>query len=137
MHQKFELDLTEAQTIVATVLEKAGETPERPIAVAVTDRDGGLVAFSRMDNCAPLPRRLAVAKAYTAGVMGNNTGKIAERMKTNNMKSADLGDPNLVFVQGGVVIKADDGTILGGIGVSGLAAQEDEDLANLGLAALK
>ena len=90
-----------------------------------------------MDNCAPLPRRLAVAKAYTASVMGNDTGNIAERMKTNNMKSADLGDPNLVFVQGGVVIKADDGTILGGIGVSGLAAQEDEDLANLGLVVLK
>ena len=118
------------------MLTKAGEAPERPIAVAVTDRDGNLVAFSRMDNCAPLPRRIAVGKAYTAGVMGNDTGKIAERMKTNNMKGSDLGDPNLVFVQGGVVIKANDGSILGGIGVSGLAAQEDEDLANIGLAAL-
>lgn len=136
MHQKVELDLAEAQKIVNAVLAKAGESPERPIAVAVTDREGSLIAFSRMDNCAPLPRRIAIGKAYTAGVMGNDTGKIAERMKNNNMKSSDLGDPGLVFVQGGVVIKGEDGSILGGVGVSGLAAQEDEDLAILGLAAL-
>jgi uncharacterized protein GlcG (DUF336 family) len=134
MHQKFELDLTEAQNIVNAVLAKAQEAPEKPIAVAVADRDGNLVAFARMDNCSPLPRNIAVAKAYTAGVMGNDTGQIAERMRKNNIKGSDLGDPRLVFVQGGVVIKSDDGIILGGIGVSGLAAQEDEELAIIGLA---
>ena len=137
MHQKFELDLVEAQNIVNAVLAKAQESPERPIAVAVADRDGNLIAFARMDNCAPLPRNIAVAKAYTAGVMGNDTGQIAERMQKNNIKGSDLGDSRLVFVQGGVVIKTDDGIILGGIGVSGLAAQEDEELAIIGLATLK
>jgi uncharacterized protein GlcG (DUF336 family) len=48
-----------------------------------------------------------------------------------------MGDPNLAAVQGGlVVLQAETGTIMGGIGVSGLTAQEDEDIARLGLRAL-
>ena len=48
-----------------------------------------------------------------------------------------MGDPMLAAVQGGVVIlHPGSGSIMGGIGVSGLAAQEDEDLAKIGLKAL-
>ena len=43
----------------------------------------------------------------------------------------------LAAVQGGVVVlHPETGAIMGGIGVSGLSAQEDEDLAKLGLKAL-
>jgi uncharacterized protein GlcG (DUF336 family) len=48
-----------------------------------------------------------------------------------------MQDPNLVAVQGGVaVLRPSDGAILGGIGVSGLSAQEDEDIARIGVNAL-
>jgi len=48
-----------------------------------------------------------------------------------------MGDPNLAAVQGGLVIlHPETGAIMGGIGVSGLTAQEDEDIARLGLRAL-
>ena len=50
---------------------------------------------------------------------------------------AEMGDANLAAVQGGlVVLHSGTGTVMGGIGVSGLTAQEDEDIARLGLRAL-
>jgi len=50
--------------------------------------------------------------------------------------AVEFGDPNLLAVQGGVTIIAADGTPLGGIGVSGLAAEEDEAIARAGLSAV-
>ena len=47
---------------------------------------------------------------------------------------AEYGDPELTAGQGGVVIvRSSDGTIMGGIGVSGLLAPEDEDIARIDL----
>jgi uncharacterized protein GlcG (DUF336 family) len=48
-----------------------------------------------------------------------------------------MGNPNLVSAQGAVVITDPaSSAVLGAIGVSGLSAQEDEDLARLGVGAL-
>jgi uncharacterized protein GlcG (DUF336 family) len=45
-----------------------------------------------------------------------------------------MGNPNLVSAQGAVVVlHLSTGAVLAAIGVSGLSAQEDEDLARLGL----
>ena len=49
----------------------------------------------------------------------------------------EFGDPNLLALQGGVVIlNPADQSVLGGIGVSGLAAEEDEAIARIGLKAI-
>ena len=59
---------------------------------------------------------------------------MAERLKTSGRNIGDMGDSNLVAVQGGVMIfNSATGVFLGGIGVSGLAAEEDEELAKLGV----
>ena len=50
--------------------------------------------------------------------------------------AAEFGDPNLLALQGGVVIPGPEGTALGGIGVSGLTAEEDEQIAKVGLQAI-
>ena len=133
MYGKMELGLNEAQVSINTILTKAMENEERPIAISVADRNGKMIAYVRMDRCAPLPQKIAIAKAYTSAIMGDDTGAIAQRMKEANRKNSDLGDPGLMFLQGGVMIKHSDGTVLGGIGVSGLAADEDEELARIGL----
>ena len=57
--------------------------------------------------------------------------------KKNGQSVSDFGDHSLVAVQGAVVIvHPETKAILGGIGISGLSSQEDEDLARLGLEAL-
>ena len=136
MYTKNTLGLTEAKAAVDAVLAEAMKDLDRPIAVAAMDDDGRLVAFARMDGCRPLPQQLATKKAYTAAVMRSDTAAFAERMAQQGRSIADLGDPNLTAVQGGVPVQTTDGTFLGGIGVSGLRADEDEALSRIGIQAM-
>jgi glc operon protein GlcG len=137
MYEKPVLSLDQVQKAMAAMLEKATQEPDRPVAIAIVDDWGNLFSFARMDKCRVIPQRLAIRKAYTAALSGQDTLAYAERLKSQGRSVAEMGDPNLAAVQGGVVIQhPGTGFILGGIGVSGLSAQEDEDLARIGIQAL-
>jgi glc operon protein GlcG len=137
MFEKPVLSLDQVQKAMTTMLEKATQEPDRPVAIAIVDDGGNLLNYARMDRCRVIPQRLAIRKAYTAALSGQDTLAYAERLKSQGRSVAEMGDPNLAAVQGGVVIQhPGTGFILGGIGVSGLSAQEDEDLAQIGIQAL-
>src|SRR6516164_1203529 len=132
-YQKAVLSLDDARRAIERMLQEALKAPNRPVAIAICDDQGELVAFTRMDKCAPLPLTIARKKAYTAARTRSDTKAFADRLKGMGRSAVEFGDPNLIAVQGGVAILAADGNPLGGIGVSGLAAEEDEDIAKLGL----
>ena len=130
------LKLEQVQAAMAAMLRKAQETPEAPVAMAIVDATGNLEAYAKMDNLRLFSRRHALRKAYTAAVMGLNTGAHAERLHGQGRSISELGDPNLTHGQGGLVIMQD-GVILGGIGVGGYpSGQADEDLSRIGLDAM-
>ena len=130
------LKLEQVQAAMAAMLRKAQETPEAPVAMAIVDATGNLEAYAKMDNLRLFSRRHALRKAYTAAVMGLNTGAHAERLHGQGRSISELGDPNLTHGQGGLVIMQN-GIILGGIGVGGYpSGQADEDLSRIGLAAM-
>ncbi len=136
MYTKPMLSLDQVQRALAAMLERATRQPDQPIAIAIVDDVGNLISYARMDQCRPIPQRMAVRKAYTAALSGQDTLAYAERLKSQGRTVAEMGDPNLAAVQGGLVVRHASGAIIGGIGVSGLTAQEDEDIARLGLQAL-
>lgn len=118
------------------MMAKALETPDAPVAMAIVDSTGNLEAYAKMDNLRLFSRRHALRKAYTAAIMGTDTGANAERMHSQGRSISEMGDPNLTHGQGGLVV-IKDGVILGGIGVGGYpSGQSDEDLARVGLEAL-
>lgn len=118
------------------MMAKALETPDAPVAMAIVDSTGNLEAYAKMDNLRLFSRRHALRKAYTAAIMGGDSGANAERMHSQGRSISEMGDPNLTHGQGGLVI-IKDGVILGGIGVGGYpSGQADEDLARVGLEAL-
>ena len=130
------LKLSQVQAAMAAMLAKAQETPDAPVAMAIVDATGNLEAYAKMDNLRLFSRRHALRKAYTAAVMGLNTGDHAARLHGQGRSISELGDPNLTHGQGGLVIMQD-GVILGGIGVGGYpSGQSDEDLARVGLETL-
>ncbi len=135
-YQKAVLSLDDARRAMDRMLQEALKAANRPVAIAICDDQGELVAFARMDKCAPLPLTIARKKAYTAARTRSDTKAFADRLKGMGRSAIDLGDPNLIGVQGGVAIIAADGSGLGGIGVSGLAAEEDEAIAKIGLTAI-
>jgi uncharacterized protein GlcG (DUF336 family) len=136
-YQKAVLSLDDAKRAMDLMLQEAYKEPNRPVAIAIVDDQGELVSFARMDKCAPQPPMIARKKAYTAARTRSDTLAYAERLKSQGRSVTEFGDPNLIALQGGVaIIHPADQTALGGIGVSGLAAPEDEAIARIGLKAI-
>ncbi|HAK74904.1 MAG TPA: heme-binding protein [Sporomusaceae bacterium] len=114
-----------AEELARQALGKARTEFGRPICVAVCDGNGEMVYFSRMDG-APL-RSIAIAqqKAYTAVRMGVSTEAFLVRLQKEHIEIGYFCDGRFTALPGGHPIKNADGIVIGGIGVSGLAASED------------
>jgi uncharacterized protein GlcG (DUF336 family) len=138
MYETPQLGLAQVQAALAAMIVEGDKEPGFPLAIAVVDDHGSLVAYVRMDGCPMLPRTAAVKKAYTASGFGVDSGAFAEMLKGNGISVADLGDPNMNATPGGVAIRRpSDGVIMGAIGVSGLpTGAADEAVARIGLNAL-
>ena len=131
------LSLEQVRRSMNAMLEAALKEPDRPIAIAILDDNTNLLNYARMDGCRLNPQGVAIRKAYTAVMFGQNSSDFAQRLKNENRQVTDFGNPSLVAVKGGVVVISSNGDILGGIGVSGLTAEEDEEIALIVLNALE
>ena len=131
------LSLEQVRQSMNAMLGAALKEPDRPIAIAILDDNTNLLNYARMDGCRLNPQGVAIRKAYTAVMFGQNSSDFAQRLKNENRQVTDFGNPSLVAVKGGVVVISSNGDILGGIGVSGLTAEEDEEIALIGLNALE
>ena len=130
------LSFEQVRAAMSAMIDKAMQTPGEPVAMAIVDDTGNLVAYAKMDNLRIFSRRHALRKAYTSAIVGMDSGAHAERIHGQGRNMSDLGDPNLTHGQGGLVLMQD-GVILGGIGVGGYpSGQSDEDLSRVGLAAM-
>ena len=96
------------------------------LAMCVVDAGGNAIAMQRMDGAALGAMRLAEGKAYTAVLWGTRTGDFTESTQPGG---ADWGwnttDDRIVVYAGGIPLLAD-GQLVGGLGASGGAADEDE-----------
>ena len=135
MAEKPYIDFDQAQAAMKAIIAEATGPVVMPVAIAIVDDAGNMVAYAQMDNVRLYARRHAFRKAYTAAVMGMDTGPHGEQLKERGRTVSDYGDPNLTPGVGGVVVRSSDGIIMGGIGVGGYLAR-DEELAQIGLDAM-
>ena len=135
MAQKPYIDFDQSQAAMRAIIAEVTKPGGLPVAVAIVDDAGNMVAYAQMDNVRLYARRHAFRKAYTAAVMGMDTGPHGEQLKERGRTVSDYGDPNLTPGIGGVVVRGSDGVIMGGIGVGGWLAR-DEELAQIGLTAM-
>lgn len=126
------IDYSSAEQAVSLIVHKAREM-QKPIAIAVADSHGELIAFARMDGV-PLPSiTIAMNKAWTAARTGKPTQEIGEKVR-HPEKGHDIsyyGDPRFVGWGGGVPVRKN-GEVAGAVAVSGLSSIEDDALAKLG-----
>ena len=130
-----EITLEDAQQVIEAMVKYASETkPGRGMAFAVVDHGGALVSFARMAGASPLNARVSVNKAYTAIDWRSDTQEVVQRLFTGESKRdvAWFGDPRLAPIPGGVLLRGEDGTIVGAVGTSGRTREEDEELARVG-----
>jgi len=116
--------------------DKALQTPDDVVAIAIVDGTGNLLAYAQTGHLRLFSRRHAIRKAYTAAVMATDTGSNGQKLKEQGRSISEMGDLQLTGMQGGLVIKRD-GVILGSIGVGGYnGGHLDEALAKIGLEVL-
>jgi uncharacterized protein GlcG (DUF336 family) len=115
-----------AQKIVAEAMRKATADYRRPICVSVVDKYGFLVAFGRMDSTPLRSIEISRRKAYTAVRMLMPTDQFLKMLTERNFQAGYFGDDTLTALPGGNPLKDAAGNILGAVGVSGLAASEDQ-----------
>jgi uncharacterized protein GlcG (DUF336 family) len=106
------------------------------INVAVTDGAGVLMSFLRMPGAFLHSIDIAIDKAYTAASFGFPTDQWMAILEKDEALRIGLPlRPRLVVFGGGLPMR-EAGVLIGGIGVSGGSAVQDEACARAGLQAL-
>lgn len=126
-----------ARAVLEAAARKADEM-KLEISVAVVDEGGHLLAFGRMNNAKPSTAKVAITKAISAALRRAATGPLPNEQEASVLLS--LGMPlasggKLTCVRGGLPI-AWEGTVIGGVGISGGTEDQDEEVARAGIAAL-
>jgi homogentisate 1,2-dioxygenase len=106
-----------------------------PMSIAISDADGTLVRFQRMDNASLLSMGIAQDKAYSSAATRMPTDRLHEFIKNDPPLAAGfVHTPRMVVFGGGYPVVID-GTVVGAIGVSGGHYSHDMQVAQAGLAA--
>jgi glc operon protein GlcG len=133
MLTKHVLGVAEITQILAAARTEA-EKNQWAVTIAVADDGGHLLGLLRLDGCAPVGAYIAVEKARTAA-LGRRESKVYEDM-INGGRTAFLSAPLSGSLEGGVPVIVD-GQVIGTVGVSGVKADQDAQVAKAGAAALK
>ncbi len=133
-----ELTQAVAQSIVAAALAHAREKKLLPLAVSVLDARGALKAFVAEDGTSLKRGEIAIGKAHGALSLGLGSRALMKRaadQPTFIAAMSHIVGGSLVPVPGGVLIRAGDGKVIGGVGISGDTSDNDEAAALAGIAA--
>ena len=133
--QKKALTLDGAKKVIGASVAEAKKLNAPGGAIAVVDEGGNLIAVERLDGTFAAGANISIGKARTAALFKRPTKAFEDIINKGRTAMTSLTD--FTPLQGGVPIMVD-GQIIGAIGVSGAAsAQQDEDLALAGAAALR
>jgi len=117
------INLEQAKKAIA-----AGQAEARknnwPVAIAVVDNSGMLVAYERMDNTQTGSVQVAIDKAVSAAMFRRSTKAFQDVVAGGGAGLRILGLRGASPVEGGLTLMID-GKVVGGIGVSGVNADQD------------
>ena len=103
------------------------------VAVAVVDTHGGLVYFERMENTQTASLDIAIMKARVGSNYRRPSRVFADVIAKSGPAVMTL--PGVVASPGGLPIMVG-GKVIGGVGVSGVTGDQDEQCSKAGLAAM-
>jgi len=132
------ITLEQANNVIAAAFAKGRELGLKPLAVAVLDAGGHLIAFQRQDGASTLRLQLAVGKASGALGLGVSSRKIGDMaVERPHFVTALVGiaPQGAVPAAGGVIVIDNLGLPLGAVVVSGDLSDNDELCALAGITA--
>jgi uncharacterized protein GlcG (DUF336 family) len=127
------LSLAEARVLIDGAKRKCIEIGV-PMCVAVVDESGNLIAFERMDGAKTLSVGLSQDKAFTAAVSRRPTHEYNEMCKPGNLVfGIHTSSGGRFSTVGGGYPVTDGDAVVGGVGLSGGAAEQDMEVARAAL----
>lgn len=131
------LSLSIASTIIDEALAEARRHAFQPLAVAVLDAGGHLVAYKREDGAGIVRFDIAFGKAWGSLGMGFGSRELSQRAAKNPTfitTLTSISGGRMVPSPGGVLILDAEKNVLGAIGISGDVGDNDEIAALAGIA---
>ncbi len=123
------LTLDQAETMIAAARRRRRELDEVPLAYAVLDSGGHVVAVAREDGAGFIRAQIAMNKAWTCFAMGMPLRTLRDRTAGHELFFTAISGAaggRLMHALGGVVIRDGAGNAIGAMGISGAAGDVDE-----------
>ncbi len=128
------ISLELARTIVAAA-EREAIKNQWPMAIAIVDSTGYLVLFQRLDQTQLASMEIAIKKAESAVKYRRSTKVFEDMLASGGVGLRALSLPGAMAVEGGLLLVKND-EVIGAIGVSGMRAVDDGQVAQAGVDAL-
>ncbi len=131
------ITLDDARRIIAASEKKATELSQ-PKNIAVADAGGNLIAHVRMDGAWIGSIDISIKKAFTSRAFDISTKDLAKLAQSGQpfFGIQASNDGRVMTFAGGIPLKRD-GQIVGAIGVSGGSGEQDQAVAEAGVAVFK
>jgi uncharacterized protein GlcG (DUF336 family) len=134
-HYGAPITLDQAKKVMAAAETKALQNNWH-VAISIMDSGGNPVMLHRLDGTQLASVRIAEGKALTAVEFRRPTKAMEDSIASGGVGLKYISVPNVSFIDGGIPIVVD-GLIVGGVGVSGVHATEDAEIAQAGADALR
>jgi len=128
-----DMTLFAAQKLSQKIREKAAKMGVNPV-VAITNKGANPVLVECTNNSYIASYDIALNKAYTSVALKMSTKELSKLAKPEGSLYGIqfTNDGKIVIFGGGEYLTSKDGTIIGGLGVSGGSEEQDTELAKYG-----
>ncbi len=130
------IKLAQAERIIDAIIERGTALDTRPLAAIVVEPGCKVKAFKKEDGASMLRFEMAFGKAYAALALGRSSMLVHQRAVERPifMRYLIAASGEQLFPEGGgMVIRNDDGEVIGAVGVTGDTEDRDDELAAFGI----
>ncbi len=128
--------LEQANRVITAILKRGAEVGCRPLSVVVVEPGAVVKAFQKEDGSSMVRFEMAYGKAYASLALGRASRlvRIRNEEKPAFMRYLLSATDNKIFPEGGgMLIRAENGEVIGAVGVTGDTEDRDEELAIHGI----
>lgn len=132
------ITLEQAEKIINSIFKQGRALGLRPLSVVVVEPGAKVKLFKKEDGSSELRFEMAMGKAYASLAMGRSSSLVRVRAEQRPMFMDFLmraSDGQIFPEGGGMLIRGEDGALLGAVGVTGDTQEQDEELAAFGIRA--
>lgn len=131
-----QVSLAQAQSAIDAAIAES-QARGLKMVIAVVDNGANLLAFARMDGAWLASTDVAIKKARTSVLLQSPTGALGALVQPGApLYGAEQTNGGLITFPGGLPLTGADGAVFGAIGASGSTVENDEAVAQAGVAAL-